>query len=169
MEQIHSAMRDAYGDFVKIPGILGRPSIILCFDPHSFEKVLRTEGPWPTRRGFETFAHYRKKVRPDIFRDTGGLLTEDGEKWFDARSKVNPVFLQPKTVKMYIEKTEQVVNDLIDQIRTIRDPKTLETTKHFGQNLKCWALESIGVIALDERIGALKGDTPEAKKVVKVN
>lgn len=33
---------------------------------------------------------------------------------------------------------------------------------------KFWPLETIGVLALDERLEALRGDTPEAKRVVNV-
>lgn len=165
---MHKALKDQYGDLVKLPGMLGRKEIVVAFDPVIFEKVFRTEGIWPGRRGLETFVHYRKNVRPDVFVKTGGLLTEDGEKWSDVRSQVNPVLLQPKTVRMYIEKTDQVVKEFVEQIRDIRDPKTLETPNTFGQNLKCWSLESIGLIALDERLGVLKSTAPESRKLVAV-
>lgn len=148
--------------------MFGRKDMIMSYDPEVFEKIFRTEGPIPDRMSLETFDYYRKHVRPDLFSKTGGLLTEHGEKWLDARSKVNPVLLQPKTVRMYIEKTDHVVMDLIEQIRNIRDPKSLEVPNTFGQSLKCWALESIGVIALDERLGALKGETKGSRRVVKV-
>lgn len=168
IEQMHRTLREQYGDILKLPGMFGRKDIVLSFDPAIFEKVFRTEGPWPHRRALETFVHYRKNIRPDLFGETGGLLTEDGEKWFDVRSKVNPVMLQPKTVKMYIEKTDQVAREFVDQIREIRDPQTLEAPETFGRNIKCWSLESIGVIALDDRLGALKGETAESRKAVDV-
>lgn len=169
MEDLNRVMKEKYGNLVRFPGMLGRRPVVLSFDPDSFEKVFRTEGQWPIRRGLETFDYYRKHVRPDIFRGTGGLISENGEKWFEARSKVNPVFLQPKTVKMYVEKVDEVTKDFIDQIREIRNPETLEVPDTFGQNLKSWALESIGVIALDERLGSLKGDTEDSRKVAQVS
>lgn len=152
---MHQAWKTAYGDIVRIPGFLGRSDTILTYDPAMVEKVFRTEGPFPVRRGLETFNYYRKKVRPEIFGDVGGLLSEDGDKWWDIRSKANPVLLQPKTVKMYIEKVDQVAQEFITKIKQMRDVESLEVRDKFGHELNRWALESIGVIALDERLGAL--------------
>lgn len=153
---MHRAMRSDFGDIVRIPGMLGRADTILTFKPEIFEKVFRTEGQYPERRGLETFIYYRKKVRPEIFGDMGGLLSEHGEKWLDLRSKVSPVMLQPKVVKMYVEKVDQVVGEFLNKMRIIRNPDTLEMPNNFGHELHCWALETIGMIALDERLGALQ-------------
>lgn len=168
IQQMHQALRDKFGDVVKIPGMLGRKDMLLTFDPVIFEHVFRTEGSFPVRRGLETFIYYRKKVRPDVFRGTGGLLSESGQSWLDVRSKVNPVLLQPKAVKMYVEKTDQVAKELIDRIKMVRNPETLEMPNTFGNDLKCWSLESIGVIALDERLGTMKGETKESQKIIEV-
>lgn len=168
MHDMHCLLRARYGDIAKLPGMPGRKDVILIFNPAMIEKVFRTEGQYPVRRGFEVFAHYRREVRPDLFGGSGGLLTEHGQKWLDVRSKVNPVMLQPKTVKMYIEKTDQVSRELIDLIREIRDAQTLEAPDTFGRNLKCWSMESIGTIALDERLGAMKGETAQSRKAVDV-
>lgn len=152
---MHRAMRDDFGDIVRIPGLLGRADTLITFKPEIFEKVFRTEGPYPQRRGLETFIYYRKKVRPEVFGDTGGLLSEHGEKWLDVRSKVNPVMLQPKVVKMYVDKVDQVAKEFIEKMKNIRNEETLEMPSNFGHELNCWALETIGVIALDERLGIL--------------
>lgn len=166
--EMHRALRSKYGDILVLPGMLGRDPMLLTFSPVIFEKVFRTEGQYPRRRGLETFIYYRKNVRPEVFGDTGGLLTEHGEKWFDVRSKVNPVMLQPKTVKMYVEKTDQVARDFIDHIRTIRSPQSLEVENSFGHELNRWALESISVIALDERLGSLSS-TEQKQKLINVS
>lgn len=152
---MHRAMRSDYGDVVRIPGFLGRADTVITFKPDIFEKVFRTEGPHPRRRGLETFIYYRKKVRPEVFGDTGGLLSEHGEKWFEVRSKVNPVMLQPKVVKMYVDKVDQVAREFLEKCQKMRNKDTLEMPSNFGHELNCWALESIGVIALDERLGIL--------------
>lgn len=167
---MHRAMRSDYGEIVKIPGFLGRSDALITFNPTIFEKVFRTEGPYPMRRGLETFIYYRKQVRPEIFGGTGGLLSEHGENWLDVRSKVNPVMLQPKTVKMYIEKVDQVANDFIVKMRQMRNSETNEMPDNFGHELNRWALESIGVIALDERLGALSdGPHEEGQKIIEVS
>lgn len=168
LEEVNRIIRNKYGNLIRIPSIVGRRNLLLSFDPESFEKILRTEGQWPDRRILETFNYYRKKVRPDLFGETGGLLSENGEKWFDVRSKVNPVFLQPKTVRMYVEKIDQVAIDFTDQIREIRNAETLEVPDTFGKNLKCWALESISVIAMDERLGSFDKNSSEGRKLANV-
>lgn len=153
---MHRAMRSDYGDIVRIPGLFGRADTVIAFKPEIFEKVFRTEGQFPRRRGLETFIYYRKKVRPEVFGDTGGLLSEHGEKWLDVRSKVNPVMLQPKVVKMYIDKVDQVACEFLAKVKRIRNKETMEMPSNFGHELNCWALESIGVIALDQRLGILE-------------
>lgn len=155
---MHRAMRRDYGDIVRIPGLLGRADTLITFKPNIFEKVFRTESQHPRRRGLETFIYYRKKVRPEIFGDTGGLLSEHGEKWLDVRSKVNPVMLQPKVVKMYVDKVDQVVCEFLTKVKSMRNKETHEMPDTFGHELNRWALESIGVIALDERLGVLHDD-----------
>lgn len=39
-------------------------------------QVYRTEGVWPERIGMECFQHFRKNVRPDVFKGIGGLIAE---------------------------------------------------------------------------------------------
>lgn len=166
---MHRAMRKDYGDLVRIPGLFGRADTLIAYKPDIFEKVYRTEGQFPKRRGLETFIYYRKKVRPEIFGDTGGLLSEHGEKWLDLRSKVNPVMLQPKVVKQYVEKVDDVVNEFIDKMRKIRNKETMEMPNNFGHELNCWALETIGVVALDERLGVLhNAETAHARTIINV-
>lgn len=168
--EMHRTWKNLYGDIVRIPGFLGRSDTILTYDPAMVEKVFRTEGPLPIRRGLESFNYYRKKVRPEVFGDVGGLLSEDGDKWWNIRSKANPVLLQPKTVKMYVEKVDQVAQEFIMKTKQERDPETLEMRNQFGHELNRWALESIGVIALDERLGALwdSGTSEEGQQVIEV-
>lgn len=163
---MHRALRDNYGEIVKIPGLLGRGDTLITFNPKMFEKVFRTEGPYPNRRGIETFTYYRKKVRPEVFGETGGLISEKGEQWLNARSKINPVMLQPKTVKMYVEKVDNVAQDFLSKVRVLRNDKTLEMPNDFGNELNKWALESIGVIALDDRLGVLNEDSEDGRRII---
>lgn len=53
---MHRAMRKDYGDIVRIPG-LARSDTLITFKPSIFEKVFRTEGQHPRRRGLETFIY----------------------------------------------------------------------------------------------------------------
>lgn len=81
MLDFHQKLIGEYGEILKLPGILGNKEIIMVTDPNDFEIVFRTEGLWPHRRGIETFNYYRKNIRPDVFKNMGGLISESGEPW----------------------------------------------------------------------------------------
>lgn len=164
--QLMSKLRDEYGLLVKFPGMFGRRDMIFAFEPRDFEKVYRTEGIWPLRRGLETFVHYRKQVRPELFKDMGGLLSEQGQTWSSMRSKANPVMMQPKTVKIYIPQVDEVAREFVELSKANRDANN-ELPADFGHELNKWALESIGVIALDQRLGVLVGDNADARLLIK--
>lgn len=168
MVEFSQYFRSQYGDIVRIPGLFGQRDILFTSKPEISEKVFRTEGIHPERRGLETFIYYRTKIRPEIFGGLGGLLTENGQAWYDVRTKANPVMLQPKVVRMYLEKVDQVAWDFIDRIRKLRNTETNEMSNKFGYELNKWALESIGVIALDERLGTLSDDSPDGQRIIEV-
>ncbi|XP_055589270.1 cytochrome P450 CYP12A2-like [Uranotaenia lowii] len=159
MPDIMQALRDDYGDLWRLPGIFGRRDMVATFKPDDFEKILRTEGQWPIRRGFDSLAFYREKVRPEIFKGMG-LVTEQGEGWHHFRTIVNPVMLQPKTVQLYIDKLDEVAQDFMKIIPNLRDAKN-EMPADFNQWINRWALEVMGVLALDTRLGVLEHDQPE--------
>lgn len=73
---MHKKFREKYGLLVRMEGMFGRPSVVMAFDPNDIETVYRTEGLYPHRMGLETFQYYRKNYRPDLFKESGGLLTE---------------------------------------------------------------------------------------------
>lgn len=62
--------------------------------------------------------------------------------------------LQPKTVKTYIKPVDEVARDFIERIKSIRDGKD-EMPADFQNEMNKWALETVGVIALDTRLGVL--------------
>lgn len=163
---MHGKIRDEYGLVAKLPGTFGRRDLILSFDPKDFEKVYRTEGQWPERKGLDSFIHYRKNVRPDVFKNMGGLVSEQGQAWAHLRSKVNPVMLQPKTVKSYIPQVDEIACEFLQQAKGTLDANN-ELSASFGNDLNKWALESIGVIALDQRLGVLGEDNPDARLLIK--
>jgi hypothetical protein len=60
-------------------------SIIFLAD---IQQVYRTEGKYPNRGpGFAYIKFFRSR-RPDLFSQTTGLLTEEGEDWQKIRSQV---------------------------------------------------------------------------------
>lgn len=69
-------VREDLGEIFVFPGMMGKPDNVMTFDPNGIEKVLRNEGPWPYRLNFLTFHYFREKMRPDVFKNSGGLLAE---------------------------------------------------------------------------------------------
>ncbi|KFB35469.1 cytochrome P450 CYP12F2 [Anopheles sinensis] len=164
--QLHQRMREDFGDLIRVAGMFGRNDIIMTYRPEDIEKVYRTEGHWPIRRGFDSFTYYRQKVRPDVFGEMGGLVTEHGEKWQKMRTIVNPVMMQPKTIKLYVDQVDEVAREFMTIVSQLRDSKN-ELPTDFDQWLNRWALETMGVLALDTRLGTLKTDqSEEAKKII---
>ncbi|XP_029727599.1 probable cytochrome P450 12a4, mitochondrial [Aedes albopictus] len=166
--EIHRLCQQDFGDLVRFPGILGRKDTVMTFLPDDFEKVFRTEGPWPNRRGLATFVHYRKEVRPDVFKGLGGLVSEQGENWQKFRSIVNPVLLQPKVVRSYVGKLDEVTSEFMNIMLKIRDERK-ELPADFGQWLNRWSLESTGVLSVDSRLGVLdEQESEEARRIVQL-
>lgn len=151
---LHRLFRDEYGNLVKLRGMFGRKPIIFTFDENNIEKVFRTETVQPVRNGQDSLFYYRKELRKNVFGDMSGLVTEHGDNWQNLRSKVNPIMLMPKTVKKYIPSVDKVSVDFIERMRDIRGADN-EMPANFAEELNKWALESIGTIALDTRLGCL--------------
>lgn len=149
-------MRDEYGSILKLPGMFGNKEVVMIIDSNDFETVFRNEGIWPNRRGISTFNHYRKNIRPDVFRDMGGLISEQDEPWAKMRSIVSPIMLKPATVNAYIPVVDEISIEFCDRIKTLRDNQN-ELPANFLYELNKWSLESIASIALDQRLYILEG------------
>lgn len=168
MSSVHRYFHDKFGPLLKLPGMMGKPDILITLDPQQYDKVFRTEGTWPYRRGIEIFDHYRTKIRPEVFQGFGGLVSDQGETWHKMRTAVNPVMLKPATVRSYVPKVDQIATDFLQKMHLMRDSNN-EMPAEFGTELSLWALESIGMIALDRRLNVMSFDRDEdAELLVKV-
>ncbi|XP_053692436.1 cytochrome P450 12b1, mitochondrial-like [Sabethes cyaneus] len=151
---IHEFFREKYGDLLRMPAAFGRKEILLSFNPDDYQKLFRADGQWPIRPALASFVYYRKKLRPEVFHGLGGLVSEQGEPWQTFRTAVNPVMMQPKVIKLYVNKVDAVAREFMEIMKIIRDDKN-ELPADFNQWLNRWALESMGVLALDTRLGVL--------------
>lgn len=169
MADLHKYLYKNFGPLVRFPSLLDKPSMVISLDPKNYEIIFRTEGTWPVRRGIETFKHYREKIRPDVFHGYGGLVNDQGETWAKMRTAVNPVLMRPLVVKAYIPSVDQVAREFVQKMHGLRDVND-ELPADFGTEMSLWALESIGMIALDRRLGVMGTDRDEeAQKLVTVN
>lgn len=164
---MHKLIRKEYGNIIRFPGSFGRKDIIFTYDVKHFETVFRTEGAWPYRRPF-AFEYFRKYVRPDVYKSYIGLVNDQGEAWAHMRSAVNPVMLKPKTVKAYIPAMDDIALEFVARMKAISDANH-EMPSNFDFELKKWALESVAVIALEQRLGVITNDKdPESQRIIKV-
>lgn len=162
--EVTMKMYETYGPIVRFDKMLGKPPLIFLFEPESCAQVLRSENWMPLRPGFVSLEYYRKelkKQRGHTFRATG-LVSDHGEIWKEFRSTVNPVLLQPKTIKLYCNVLDEVAQDMIARMKSIRDENNM-ITKNFDTEMNLWALESIGTVALGCRLNCLNSDlAPES-------
>nr|XP_023028389.1 probable cytochrome P450 12a5, mitochondrial [Leptinotarsa decemlineata] len=154
--------RKQYGDVVVSNSILGKPDSVYIYNVKDIENVLRNSGTYPVRKILEIFVHYRTVVRKDIFQDFGGILTVQGEDWFKVRSIVNPILMQSKVIHQYMSKLEGVANELVENMRHFsRLSENHQMPDDFENELYKWALESVGIMALNKHFGCLDLTTPQ--------
>lgn len=156
MLELHNKLHDEYGSIMKLAGMMGNKGVVMIFDPNDFETLFRNEGIWPHRRGIATFNYYRKHVRPDVFKNMGGLLSESGEAWHKMRTVVSPIMLKPTTVNAYVPVVDEIAIEFCDRIGMLRD-QNMEMPANFLYELNKWSLESIARIAVDQRLHILDG------------
>ncbi|XP_041973420.1 uncharacterized protein LOC121729098 [Aricia agestis] len=150
-----------YGPIVRLDGSFGSPNFVFLYDPDVIEYVLRNEDHLPVRPGFQSLVYFRNKNKPkDNPECPTGLVSDQGETWKKFRSTVNPVLLQPKTIRLYRTILGEVAEDMVARMRSKRNEKNMIEGKwDFEMNL--WALESIGVVALGGRLNCLDPRLPE--------
>ncbi|CAH2980876.1 unnamed protein product [Chilo suppressalis] len=158
-----------YGSVVKMEGMLAKGTMVMFFEPDHYDKIYRAEEmPAPYRSGFQALEYYREELRKDRFNGVYGLTTAQGKKWRDFRTKVNPALLKPKIVKLYAPGLEEIADDLVARLWSIReDPAAL--SKEFETEITKWSLESVALVCLGKRIGCLQdnlSDDHPAKKLM---
>ncbi|XP_060656180.1 probable cytochrome P450 12d1 distal, mitochondrial [Drosophila nasuta] len=151
-----SMMRKRYGDLFIMPGAFGRKDSLVTFSTKDIEMVFRNEGVWPHREGFDSLVYFREKVRPDVFGEKKGLIATQSEEWSKFRSAVNPVFMQPRGLKMYYKPLSNINNEFIERIKEIRDPKTLEVPANFEEEMGRLIFESLALIAFNREMGIIR-------------
>lgn len=154
--EIHVSMNEEYGDIVRLRGLKIHKDIVCCYDPKDIETIFRNDGPWPMRDILPSMKYHRTQRRSELFQGCAGTFSSDGEEWQKLRSIVNPILMQPRVVSHYIPHMDSVANDFIEKMRYLatKDPNN-EMPDNFLSEIAKWACESVGVIALDSRLGIL--------------
>ncbi|XP_014102782.2 probable cytochrome P450 12c1, mitochondrial [Bactrocera oleae] len=155
--------RERLGDIYRLPGVIGQPDSVVLFNVDDFEKVYRTEGMWPSRPGTDAVRYYRQNRKDGFFKETMGL-NDNGENWAKFRHEVNPVLMQPKNAKLYLDPLQKVNLEFLERIRDIRDPQSLEVPDNFFVDINHLAFDSVAVVALDHEFGLIRKN-PDLEEV----
>ncbi|XP_046403334.1 probable cytochrome P450 301a1, mitochondrial [Ischnura elegans] len=167
IQEMHRMIHKKYGNIARFRGFTGPVDLVFIFHPDDVETTFRNEGQCPVRRGLQAMTYYRKFVRKDFYKNGGGVLVEDGEKWLLARSKANQPMLQPRISKRYIQPIGNVAQEFIDRLYNLKDSKD-EMPADFINELFKWSIESIAFVALDTRLGCLVPNLPKESEPQKM-
>ena len=71
------------------------------------------------------YGSYLKNLS-DIFAGNYGVLIEEGEKWHEIRSRVQQDMMRPKSATFYLDKIQDISDELVQYIRRQRNPDSLQ-------------------------------------------
>ncbi|XP_018788367.1 PREDICTED: probable cytochrome P450 12e1, mitochondrial [Bactrocera latifrons] len=161
-------LSEKYGRLFHFPALFGNPEMVLALNPADYPIIFRNEGVWPERRPLDSFAYHRQVHRPDMFQGIHGLMTTSGEDWAKVRTATNPVLMQPRNARLYLNTLLEINDEFMERIRHIRDPVTNEMPADFHDDLNRLTLEGIVGVALNTRLGMIhkNRDSPECKQLL---
>uniref|UniRef100_A0A1I8PMH2 Cytochrome P450 CYP12A2-like n=2 Tax=Stomoxys calcitrans TaxID=35570 RepID=A0A1I8PMH2_STOCA len=167
--QLVLAIKRDMGPICRLSGLFGKPGMIMTHNPNDFKTILRNEGIWPERPNLEGLHYYRTVHRKDFLEGVEGLLASQGENWGTFRSTVNPIIMQPKNSKLYIQRMSAVNKEFMERIREIRSPVNEEVPHTFEQEINHWTLETICLVILDKKLNLINGQgvNPMADQLLK--
>ncbi|XP_037518181.2 probable cytochrome P450 49a1 [Rhipicephalus sanguineus] len=138
----------------------GRYTVVHLFSPKDFHTVFQEEGDAPFRIGMAALKHYRDKV-PKEYADAS-ILHLQGQKWNRLRCATQEHLLRNQAASSYVSALNSVAQDAVDIIDDMAD--------HRGEIPDCfyfmrrWALESITLICIGLRLGAISPACPLPSK-----
>jgi len=158
---------DTHGDLVLID-VPFRDPVVFIFNPDYGERVYRASGSQPIRPGFDALRFTRNQ--DEMTQTAKGLLTTQGEDWYQFRSKVQQPMMRPKSALRYAKDLDEIADEFItEKILTARHPQTSQVGEQFLEDLYKWALESVTCLALNTRLGCLKSGLDDNSEQVSSN
>ncbi|XP_062544598.1 probable cytochrome P450 49a1 [Armigeres subalbatus] len=166
LDQVMCDLHRHFGKIAKVGGLIGHPDLLFVFDADLIRDTFKKEEIQPHRPAMPSLRNYKSKLRKNFFGDNMGLIGVHGEKWDAFRAQVQQVMLQPTTAKKYIAPLDEISTDFMARIHEMRDENN-ELPGDFLHELYKWALESIGRVALDTRLGCVsKTGNEESKRII---
>jgi len=164
-ERMHLAfndMRKECGDIFRlnIPG--EKHGLVICFDAEDVKTLYANDGRVPQIPGFDMFEFIRKNAMKDRYISAG--LINNTEDWYTVRHQVQQDMMRPKSALYYIDEMEDIANELTNKIAESKgkDGKGIRDIHPLVQE---YALEAVGCVFLNARLGALKGEGDGARLI----
>ncbi|KAI8734847.1 cytochrome P450 49a1 [Biomphalaria glabrata] len=140
-------LHEKYGPVFK--SRLGKDYSVHTDNAEDAEAIFRNEGPFPLRR---------LMTLSKVFRERNGLPpalgTVSGPAWQELRSAINPLLMKPSVCIHYLPAQNHVADDFVNQLQN----PTL-TPDAQSELLFKFALESIGMVCFNQRLGFLDPTT----------
>ncbi|XP_063609389.1 probable cytochrome P450 49a1 [Penaeus indicus] len=153
IHQIFFKMIDQYGPIVRFKMPNWAPGVLVS-RPEDKETVLRATKNNPIRNALTSLKKIRDETNDNFFDKNGGLLTEQGEKWWRVRRAVQTPMMKPKNVDAYMPEVDAVTLQFMDRIAMLQQ-EFGEMPHNFLQEIYKWAFEAVCVVALNRRMGCL--------------
>ncbi|XP_020713396.1 probable cytochrome P450 49a1 [Ceratitis capitata] len=165
LDKVMKALHINYGKIVKVGGLIGHPDLLFVFDGDEIRNIFKKEETMPHRPSMPSLKHYKGKLRRDFFGDIAGLIGVHGKNWALFRQEVQQILLQPQTAKQYVPPLNEIASEFMERIHEMRNEND-ELPANFLHELHKWALESVGRVALDTRLGCLSPDGSEESQQI---
>ncbi|KAH8284996.1 hypothetical protein KR054_003598 [Drosophila jambulina] len=166
LDKVMNQLHVDYGKMAKVGGLIGHPDLLFVFDGDEIRNIFKKEEAMPHRPSMPSLRHYKGDLRRDFFGDVAGLIGVHGPKWEAFRQEVQHILLQPQTAKKYIPPLNDIASEFMGRIEALRDEQD-ELPANFLHELYKWALESVGRVSLDTRLGCLSPEgSEEAQQII---
>lgn len=165
LDEVMKELHINYGKIAKVGGLIGHPDLLFVFDGDEIRNIFKKEEAMPHRPSMPSLKHYKGLLRKDFFGDTAGLIGVHGKNWELFRQEVQQILLQPQTAKKYVPPLNEIAAEFMTRIHAMRDEKD-ELPATFLHELYKWALESVGRVALDTRLGCISPEGSEESQEI---
>ncbi|KAK8737445.1 hypothetical protein OTU49_004492 [Cherax quadricarinatus] len=153
-----------YGSIFKL-NLPGQGDVVFLSDPKDIQHLYKEMFEKPNRPIMDSLKKVRLNNDAKFFRAKGtGILTEQGDDWWRVRKQVQVHATKPKAVAQYLPQVDQVAQEFVARSAGQRDQKN-ELPGDFVQEMFKWALESLSLVALNQRIGCLE-NSKEGLKII---
>ncbi|KAM9305714.1 sterol 26-hydroxylase, mitochondrial-like [Gastrophryne carolinensis] len=142
---------------------MGGMRMVNIASPEILEALIQQEGKYPMRADMFLWRGFR-----DLRGYAYGPLTEEGHRWYTLRSALNPKILKPAAAAQYTETLNEVVPDLLNRIKELREESpTGLVVKNVAGLMYKFAFESVCGVIFETRVGCLKSQvTEETQKFI---